>query len=79
MMANFSDEALTIPKATVLGMAEGISECVVDKISAKSETNSSEPAKTPRKRKNETLYSKLLQRKLGHLTREERESILNRS
>ena len=39
MVANFSDEALTIPKATVLGIAEGISESMVDKINVKSETN----------------------------------------
>ena len=39
MVGNFSDEALTIPKATVLGIAEGISESMVDKINVKSETN----------------------------------------
>jgi len=32
MLTNFSDEALTVPKATVLGVAEEISESVVDKI-----------------------------------------------
>jgi len=32
MPTNFSDEALTVPKATVLGVAEGISESIVDKI-----------------------------------------------
>jgi len=55
MVANFSDKALTIPKATVLGIAEGISESMVDKIKAKSETNLIEQAKPPRKRRNETL------------------------
>ena len=59
MVANFSDEAITIPKATVLGIAEGISESMVDKINARSETNLIEPAKPPRKRRNETLYNKL--------------------
>jgi len=34
VVANFSDEALTIPKATVLGIAEAISESLVDKIKA---------------------------------------------
>jgi len=72
MVANFIDEALTIPKAIVLGIAEGISESLVDKINAKSETNLTEPAKPPRKRRNETLYNKLLQGKLDHLTPEER-------
>jgi len=79
MVANFSDEALTIPKATVLGIAERISESMVAKINTKSEANLIEPAKPPRKRRNETLYYKLLQGKLDHLTQEERESILNRS
>jgi hypothetical protein len=47
MVANFSDEALTIPKATVLGIAEGISESLVDKINARPETNLIEPANRP--------------------------------
>ena len=51
MVANFSDEALTIPKATVLGIAEGISEGLVDKINGRSETNLVEPTTSPRKRK----------------------------
>jgi len=55
MVTNFNDEALNIPKATVLGIAEGISENMVDKIKAKSETNLIEPAKSSRKRRNETL------------------------
>jgi len=79
MLVNFSDEALTIPKTTVLGIAEGISESLVDKINARPEANSTEPAKPPRKRNNETLSNKPLQGKLDHLTPEERESILNRS
>jgi hypothetical protein len=75
MVANFSDEALTIPKATVLGIAEGISESLVGKINARSETNLIEPAKPPRKRKNETLYKNLLHGKLDHRTPEERAHI----
>jgi len=47
----------------------------VDKINAKSETNLIEPAKPPRKRRKGTLYNKLLQGKLDHLTLEEREHI----
>jgi hypothetical protein len=34
MIANVSAEALTIPKATVLGIAEEVSESVVNKINA---------------------------------------------
>jgi len=69
-VANCSDEALTISKATVLGIVEGISECLVDKIKAISESNLIEPAKDPRKRRNETLHNKHLHGKLDHLTPE---------
>jgi hypothetical protein len=75
-VANCSDEALTIPKATVLGIVEGISECLVDKINARSETNLIEPAKPPRKRRNETLHNKHLHGKLDQLSPEEREHIV---
>ena len=73
MAANVSDEAPTIPMATVLGIAEGISESLVHKINARSETNLIEPAKPPRKRRNETLYNKHLHGKLDHITPQERE------
>jgi hypothetical protein len=76
-VANCSDEALTIPKATVLGISEGISESFVGKINARSGTNLIEPAKPPRKRRNETLQNKYLHGKLDHLTPEKRESVLN--
>jgi len=32
MLANFSDQALTVPKSTVLGLAEEVSEPLIDKI-----------------------------------------------
>ena len=60
MLANFSDETLTVPNATVLGIAERISESLVEKINVRSEAKLNEPAKPPRKRKNEILYDKLL-------------------
>jgi hypothetical protein len=75
MLANFSDEELTVPKATILGVAEEISESLVDKINSRSEVNSTEPRKPPRKRKNEVLYNKLLKGKLYHLTPEDRQHI----
>ena len=75
MVANFSDEALTIPKAKVIVIAEGISESLVDKLNAKSEAYLIKPAKPPRKRRNETLYYKLVQGKLDHLTLENSEHI----
>jgi len=35
MVANFSNEELTIPKATVLGIAEGVTEEIVDRINVR--------------------------------------------
>jgi len=75
MLANFGDEALTIPRATVLGIDQGISENIVDKINARSVVSMTDPPKPPRKRKNETLYNKLLQGKPDHLTLEKRQHI----
>jgi hypothetical protein len=74
MLANFNDEALILPKATIVGVAEEISESLINKINAKTETNLREPTKSPRKRKNEALYY-LLQSKLDHLTPEKRQYI----
>ena len=75
ILANFSDENLILPKATIIGVAEEISESLVNKINAKAETNLSEPSKPPRRRKNEAFYNKLLQGKLDHLTPAERQHI----
>ena len=75
MLANFSDEELTVPKATILGVADEISESLVDKINSRSESNLTEPSKPPLKRKNEVLYNKLLKGKLDHLTPEDRQHI----
>jgi hypothetical protein len=69
MLANFSDEELTVPKATILGVAQEISESLVDKVNSRSEVNSTEPSK------NEVQYDKLLKGKLDHLTPEDRQHI----
>jgi hypothetical protein len=69
MVANFTNEALIVPKATVLGIAEGISESLVDSINSDSDL----PKKPCRKKKIEALYRKLLQKKLDHLSQEERQ------
>jgi hypothetical protein len=34
MLANFSEETLTVPKHTVLGIAQQVSEELIDKINA---------------------------------------------
>jgi len=75
MLANFSEEALTIPKKTVLGVAEQIAEPLVNRINAASKSDTNSPAKPRRKRKNEALYSKLLRGKLDHLPQEEKDLI----
>jgi hypothetical protein len=72
MIANFSEEAIIIPKATVLGVTEQIPEPLVDRINARSHENSDLPTKPRRKRKNEAFYHKLLQRKLDHTLQEEK-------
>jgi hypothetical protein len=38
MVANFSQETLTVPKATILGLAEEVSEPLVDKINTNSDS-----------------------------------------
>ena len=75
MIANFSDEPLTIPKSTVLGIAEEISETVVNKINPPGESDAKLPIKPPRKGKNEALYRRLLRGKLDHLSLEDRQQI----
>ena len=75
MLVNFSDEPLTINKATVLGVAEEIAESIVDKVNAGKQSGSDSPIKPRRKRKNEALYCKLLKGKLDHLPPDERQLI----
>ena len=69
MVANFTNEALTNHKATILGITEGMSESLVGSIN----TDSGLPTKLRRKRRNEPLYQKLLQKKLDHFSQEERQ------
>ena len=75
MIANFSGEELTLPKSTVIGLAEEVSEPLIDKINAKSEPSANAPTKPPRKRNNKLLYDKLLHGKLDHLTQDDRRHI----
>lgn len=65
--------ALAIPKATVIGAAEEVSESLVDRFNAGGETNSNLPTKS--RRKNEALYRNLLQGKLYDLSQKERQLI----
>jgi hypothetical protein len=77
MLANFSDQTLTVPKSTVLGITEDMSELLVEKINQGKETNANLSQKPKRKKKNEALYNKLLNGKLDHLNRKTR-NLLNR-
>ena len=72
VLATFSGETLIVPKATVLGIAEEVSEDLVNRVNAESVSNTNSPARPPSKRKKEHFYSHLLQGKLDHLRPEER-------
>jgi hypothetical protein len=61
MLTNFSGE-LAFPKATVRGVAEEVSDDLVDKINAEKEPDTDSPTKPPRKRKNELMYNELLRK-----------------
>ena len=70
MLANFGDTPITVPKSTVLGIAEQVSEKLVDQI------NTSRSCKeTGKVIENVDLYHKLLGGKLDHLPRKDREKI----
>jgi hypothetical protein len=46
LLANFSDETLTVTKATILAIAEEVSGAEIDKINSRSESNSKMQNKT---------------------------------
>jgi hypothetical protein len=74
MLANSSEE-LTIPKATIFGVAEDVSESFVNKINTQAEFNADSRTRPPRIKRNEALYNKMLLGKLDHLTNEDRQHI----
>jgi hypothetical protein len=65
MVAIVSDESHTIPKKTVLGVAEQIAEPLVNRINAESRSDTNSPLRPLRKRNNEVLYQKLLYGETG--------------
>ena len=67
MVANFSNEELTIPKATVLGIAKEVSEEIVDRINVRENREPQALGNREKEIRNETLYKKLLEGKLDHL------------
>jgi hypothetical protein len=72
LLTKFSEETLTIPKATILGIAEEVPEQLIDKINSRSHTDPQTPPRPPRQKKSDVLYRKLLQGKLDHLTEDDR-------
>jgi hypothetical protein len=66
---------LIVSKATILGIAEEVSEPEIDKIISRSESSSKMATKPPRQKKNDALYQKLLSGKLDHLTLEDKQQI----
>jgi hypothetical protein len=72
LLANSGREELTLPNATVLGVAEEISEKIVDAINAEKTTNT---GFLTRRRANSRLYYKLLKDKLDHLDSKEKRLI----
>ena len=77
MVVNFSQEEIVLPNATVVGVAEAISPCVVAEIND-SDSHRSPPCivngkvRTKRDANTESKYSEYLEGVLGHLTRKER-------
>jgi len=71
MQAKFSDQTLTVPKSPVLGIAEEVSEPLIDRMNQGKGLNSDLPLKPQRKKKNEALFLKLLNGKLDHLKKTE--------
>jgi len=73
MLTNFGNEALTVSKATVLAIAEKISECIVDKIKVSLVLDI--PTDAHGCDKNKAPYQKLRKAKLDHLPSHERQLI----
>ena len=55
MLANFSNEPLVVLKATVIGIAEEISEPLVDSINAGCKSDADSPTMPSRRKENEVL------------------------
>jgi hypothetical protein len=75
MVANFSDEELTLPKATVLGVAEEVTESVIESINAGNESGEYRKDKQGNLNRNKALYRKFLKGKVDHLSKGEKGTI----
>ena len=75
MVTNFSNQELIVPKATVLGVAEEMTGEIVEKTNSEGKEGPSSHNTVRKNKRNEDLYSKLLQGKLSHLTEDERKIV----
>jgi len=75
MLANFSQEELTLPKATVLGLAEEVSKALIDRINIEKPQGTGSPNSPQKGARNKALYDKLLGGKLDHLNKNEKRLI----
>jgi hypothetical protein len=72
MLDNFSQEKLTLPNATVLGLAEEVSEDFIDQINFGNPQDTESPIDSNWEPGNKALYKKLLGGKLDHLGKHEK-------
>jgi hypothetical protein len=75
MVANFNDEELTIDKATVLGIAEEVTEGIIDRINVRDNKQPQPLNHREKENKNRTLYKKLLEGKLDQLSEDDRRTL----
>jgi len=66
---------LTLPKATVLGLAEEVSEALIDGINIEKPQGTGSPNSPQQGARNKALYDKLLGGKLDHLNKNEKRLI----
>jgi hypothetical protein len=75
MLANFSQEELTLPKATVFGLAEKVSEDLIDHIYFGNPRGTESLIVPQWETRNKALYNILLGGKLDHLGKNEKRLI----
>jgi hypothetical protein len=75
MLAKLSQEELTLPRTTVLGLAEEVSETLVDQINFGNPQDTEFPIDPQWESRNKALYNKLLGGKLDHLFKKEKRLI----
>ena len=75
MVANFSNEELNIPKATVIGISEEVTVEIVFRINVREKSEPQSLGNREKENKNKTLYKKLLEGKLDHQSEDEKRTL----